>query len=60
VSSTGCPAIVSIVERDAPDVLAETWNSTTPLPVSGDPETMLTQLAPSLAVQLQLDELAVT
>jgi hypothetical protein len=57
---TDRPATVTVVERDLVDVLGETWNVTVPLPVSGDPPAMLTQLALSLAVQLQLERLAVT
>jgi hypothetical protein len=54
------PAIVSVVERVLDEVLAATWKITIPFPVSGDPETRLTQLALSLAVQPQLEALAVT
>jgi hypothetical protein len=57
---TGRPATVTVVEREVEDVLAAIWKITVPFPVSGDPETILTQLALSLAVQLQLEELAVT
>ena len=55
---TGRPATISVVQRDVADVLAETRNVTVPLPVSLDPDTMLTQLEPSLAVQAQLDAAA--
>jgi hypothetical protein len=49
-----------VVDREVDEVLAATWRITVPFPVSGEPETMLTQLALSLAVQEQLEELAVT
>ena len=44
------PATVRVVERDVAEVRGETLNSTVPLPLPVDPETMVTQLALSLAV----------
>jgi hypothetical protein len=58
LSVTSRPATAKVVERAAVDVLAVTWNVTVPLPVPLEPDTMLTQLALSVAVHPQVEAVA--